>query len=195
MSELKPCPFCGSENIAVGSDKGTVYRHNTAFGDLTRSVPTVRWAYCVDCGCVAPAEKVNNFDGFYKPDEQEDALNRAISAWNRRAQPANEPLTLEELREMAQDLMAWCVVHDCEKADCTAIIDYDNLGKYGEKGKIVAVTSAYGEPLKESDYGKTWLAYRRPPEMFIGVDLASGHDFTSYGRPLERSENDGQNHD
>ena len=88
MSELKPCPFCGGENIAVGSDKGTVYRHNTAFGDLTRSVPTVRWAYCVDCGCVAPAEKVNNFDGFYKPDEQEDALNRAISAWNRRAQPA-----------------------------------------------------------------------------------------------------------
>jgi len=89
---LSPCPFCGSENIAVGSDKGTVYRRNTAFGDLTRSVPTVRWAYCVDCGCVAPAEKVNNFDGFYKPDEQEDALNRAISAWNRRAQPANEPL-------------------------------------------------------------------------------------------------------
>lgn len=83
---------------------------------------------------------------------------------NRRAEPANEPLTTEDLREMAQDLMAWCVVHECEKADCTAIIDYDNLGKYGEKGKIVAVTSAYGEPLKESDYGKTWLAYRRKPE-------------------------------
>jgi hypothetical protein len=92
MSELKKCPFCGSENIAVGSDKGTVYRRNTAFGDLTRSVPTVRWAYCVDCGCVAPAEKVNNFDGFYKPDEQEDALDRAISAWNRRSQPENEPV-------------------------------------------------------------------------------------------------------
>ena len=57
--KLLNCPFCGGENIAVGSDKGTVYRHNTAFGDLTRSVPTVRWAYCVDCGCVAPAEKVN----------------------------------------------------------------------------------------------------------------------------------------
>ena len=96
MSELKPCPFCGSENIAVGSDEGTVYRRNTAFGDLTRSVPTVRWAYCVDCGCVAPAEKVNNFDGFYKPDEQEDALNRAISAWNRRAQPAEPPVRCGE---------------------------------------------------------------------------------------------------
>ena len=123
MSELKPCPFCGSENIAVGSDKGTVYRRNTAFGDLTRSVPTVRWAYCVDCGCVAPAEKVNNFDGFYKPDEQEDALNRAISAWNRRAQPANEPLTLEQStnadrirsmsdEELAEFLLEWI---SCDK--------------------------------------------------------------------------------
>jgi predicted RNA-binding Zn-ribbon protein involved in translation (DUF1610 family) len=92
FQSLRECPFCGGENIAVGSDKGTVYRRNTAFGDLTRSVPTVRWAYCVDCGCVAPAEKVNNFDGFYKPDEQEDALNRAISAWNRRAQPENKPV-------------------------------------------------------------------------------------------------------
>ena len=105
---VRPCPFCGSENIAVGSDKGTVYRRNTAFGDLARSVPTVRWAYCVDCGCVAPAEKVNNFDGFYKPDEQEDALNRAISTWNRRAQPANDPLTMEELREM-YDEPVWVV--------------------------------------------------------------------------------------
>lgn len=115
MSELKPCPFCGSENIAVGSDKGTVYRRNTAFGDLTRSVPTVRWAYCVDCGCVAPAEKVNNFDGFYKPDEQEDALNRAISTWNRRAQPANEPLTKisEMLEQAAQDMDDKCRQWQC----------------------------------------------------------------------------------
>ena len=117
MSELKPlpCPFCGSENIAVGSDKGTVYRHNTAFGDLTRSVPTVRWAYCVDCGCVAPAEKVNNFDGFYKPDEQEDALNRAISTWNRRVQPANEPLTRDCVEEApAADVAQVVRCKDCK---------------------------------------------------------------------------------
>lgn len=95
--------------------------------------------------------------------EQKEHFVVALEAM-RRAEPANEPLTLAELREVAQDLMAWCVVHECEKADCTAIIDYDNLGKYGEKGKIVAVTSAYGEPLKESDYGKTWLAYRRKPK-------------------------------
>ena len=123
---VRPCPFCGSENIAVGSDKGTVYRHNTAFGDLTRSVPTVRWAYCVDCGCVAPAERVNNFDGFYKPDEQEDALNRAISAWNRRAQPANGPLTLK------QPEMVRC--EDCkyftDKGVCTFYSVFKNDGSY-----------------------------------------------------------------
>ena len=107
--KLRSCPFCGSENIAVGSDKGTVYRRNTAFGDLTRSVPTVRWAYCVDCGCVAPAEKVNNFDGFYKPDEQEDALNRAISTWNRRAQPANA----DRIRSMSTEELAVFYKNDC----------------------------------------------------------------------------------
>ena len=154
MIELLPCPFCGSENIAVGSDKGTVYRRNTAFGDLTRSVPTVRWAYCVDCGCVAPAEKVNNFDGFYKPDEQEDALNRAISAWNRRAQPDNEPLTLEELREAKDGAPLWMAYED---------------GAYGEWGLVCYNRDSFTvvglhEHHKPDDYGKTWLAYRRPPQ-------------------------------
>ena len=174
MSELKPCPFCGSENIAVGSDKGTVYRRNTAFGDLTRSVPTVRWAYCVDCGCVAPAEKVNNFDGFYKPDEQEDALNRAISAWNRRAQPANEPLTLDELRKVKWYEPVYVKFKHAipDKAGSNL---YDCLCYIGASA---------------SNYGKTWIAYRCPPEMFIGVDLASGHDFTTYRRPPERSGNE-----
>ena len=162
MSELKSCPFCGSENIAVGSDKGTVYRRNTAFGDLTRSVPTVRWAYCVDCGCVAPAEKVNNFDGFYKPDEQEDALNRAISAWNRRAQPANEPLTLEQLKQMDGEPV-WIVVEE------NGHYDYCGAYKYGLWAILrttitnPCATSVYGIQYALKDYGKTWLAYRRKP--------------------------------
>ena len=148
MSELKSCPFCGSENIAVGSDKGTVYRRNTAFGDLTRSVPTVRWAYCVDCGCVAPAEKVNNFDGFYKPDEQEDALNRAISTWNRRAQPANDPLTLEQMVEKRGEPLWYRPIGEGTPFDYDPawfICNLDNL------------------PEPFYSYGKTWLAYDHKP--------------------------------
>lgn len=168
MSELKPCPFCGSENIAVGSDKGTVYRRNTAFGDLTRSVPTVRWAYCVDCGCVAPAEKVNNFDGFYKPDEQEDALDRAISAWNRRAQPANEPLTLEQLREMDGEPV-WTVNVSSTKDGTWEM--WDIVEKSDDEGIEFGYSTEYKEwwnyNLRNSDgtlCGCFWLAYRRPPE-------------------------------
>ena len=122
---------------------------------MTRSVPTVRWAYCVDCGCVAPAEKVNNFDGFYKPDEQEDALNRAISAWNRRAQPANEPLTLDELRGMDGEPV-WVV---CGIYADWRIQEFIDEGAY--KG-FIKFSDRSAEPI--SDYGKNWLAYRYPPE-------------------------------
>lgn len=133
---LQACPFCGeSEDID--------------FGVMTGTMRGLAYVQCQSCGA-----EIHGRVG----------TTEVVAAWNRRAESDNEPLMLDELREMAQDLMAWCVVHECDNADCTAIIDYDNLGKYGEKGKIVAVTSAYGEPLKESDYGKTWLAYRRKPE-------------------------------
>lgn len=162
--KLRECPFCGGENIAVGSDKGTVYRHNTAFGDLTRSVPTVRWAYCVDCGCVAPAEKVNNFDGFYKPDEQEDALNRAISAWNRRAQPANEPLTLDELREMdGEPVYIYYTEPDLEFHEQeNGWMLIEEFGVNCDGKKIVCFSNSDFYNYLEN-YGKTWLAYRYKP--------------------------------
>ena len=83
-SILKPCPFCGSLEIAIGSDEGTVTRHNTAFGDLTRTVPSARWAYCCTCGCSAPSVKVKNYKGWYDEKEQTDAFERAVDAWNGR---------------------------------------------------------------------------------------------------------------
>ena len=83
-NELKPCPFCGSLEIAIGSDEGTVTRHNTAFGDLTRTVPSARWAYCSECGCSGPGVKVKNYKGWYDEKEQTDAFERAVDAWNGR---------------------------------------------------------------------------------------------------------------
>jgi hypothetical protein len=100
----------------------------------------------------------------------------------RRAQPANEPLTLEQLREMDGEPV-WVV---CGIYKDWRIPEFIDEGGY--KG-FIKFTDRSAEPI--SDYGKNWLAYRRPPEMFIGVDLASGHDFTAYGRPPERSGNDG----
>ena len=75
MSELKPCPFCGGkaeiEDWKIGYESGTTI-------------------ICCDCkACIS--ESVVDGDGWHY---------RAITKWNRRAQPANEPLTLAQMREM-----------------------------------------------------------------------------------------------
>lgn len=123
MSELKPCPCCN----------GKAERTEDVF-----ILPTSKIVYCGACGlrtksCATWEEA--EFD------------------WNRRAQPANEPLTLEELRGMDGEPV-W--VHRLE----------DNQGwwvaiKSTERDKV---TTDYGGYFEFADYGKTWLAYRRPPE-------------------------------
>jgi hypothetical protein len=106
---LRSCPFCGSLEIAIASDEGTVTRHNTAFGDLTRTVPSARWAYCCTCGCSAPSVKVKNYKGWYDEKEQTDALERAIDAWNRRTAQESElpasstPTNAQRIRSMSDE--------------------------------------------------------------------------------------------
>jgi hypothetical protein len=94
----------------------------------------------------------------------EELLGLRREEENRRAAPENKPLTLEELQGMARDLMSSCVVREAGKSDCIAIIDYDNISKFGPKNNIIAIVSAFGTPLLEKDYGKTWLAYAHKPE-------------------------------
>ena len=84
-AKVRPCPFCGSTSIVIRSDEGTITRHNTAFGDITRSVASVRWANCRDCGCYGPYAKVNDYKGWINEKEQDDAFRRAVEAWNWRA--------------------------------------------------------------------------------------------------------------
>ena len=77
--------------------------------------------------------------------------------------PPNEPLTLEELREM-----------DGEPVWCKWLLPEDRAieqGKWfivisGDKaGLEIKGPAEYGcHFCKIDDYGKTWLAYRRPPE-------------------------------
>ena len=66
MSELKPCPFCGGESVVVKTAK------------------CGRYIVCWDCGC-----RTEDFETDYAG----TARDKAVAAWNRRAQPANEPLT------------------------------------------------------------------------------------------------------
>lgn len=70
---LKACPFCG------GKAKW-------------RYIKPQGYVFCVKCGTST---------GIYSDTyEEADCKPEAIAAWNRRAEPANEPLTLDELREM-----------------------------------------------------------------------------------------------
>ena len=77
--------------------------------------------------------------------------------------PPNEPLTIEQLREM-----------DGEPVWCKWLLPEDRAieqGKWfivisGDKaGLEIKRPAEYGYHFcKIDDYGKTWLAYRRPPE-------------------------------
>lgn len=72
----------------------------------------------------------------------------------------NDPLTLDELREMdgepvwmsTRRLSEWCIVHSFHSDDVIG------------GGIIVTRRTAEKRTCSYADYGKTWLAYRRRPE-------------------------------
>ncbi len=72
MSELKPCPFCSGKSIVVKTAK------------------CGRYIACWECGC-----RTEEFETDYAG----TARDKAVAAWNRRAQPANEPLTRDYVEE------------------------------------------------------------------------------------------------
>lgn len=87
-----------------------------------------------------------------------DTEQEAIAAWNRRAEPVagnpvteNAPLTLDELRGM-----------DGEPVTVVSlpIGSTYKLGQQRDGKQFWKI----GTARKLSDYGKTWLAYRRKPE-------------------------------
>ena len=89
-----------------------------------------------------------------------DKINRAPTLT-----PPNEPLTLEELREMDGEPVwiapaksagkipsRWTLYSGMSKSlDCTDVY-------------VFATASAIAQGYKANGYGNTWLAYRRPPE-------------------------------
>lgn len=91
----------------------------------------------------------------------------------------NKPLTIEELRKMVweaiwivtEKLSEWCIIHSCHADDVL--------------GGGVIMTRRPGEKrmYPYSDYGKTWLAYRRKPNDWISVN-----DRNPNNEELKRSE-------
>ncbi len=97
MSELKPCPICGKElNIHGPEDWAPTFYDPDSGGD----------PYSADCDC-----------GFTFCNNSYDYME-FLEALNRRAEPANDPLTLDEV---AADIMEICVNGGCPPdKDCEA---------------------------------------------------------------------------
>lgn len=75
MNELKPCPFCGSANVAISPYNGA------------------KTAMCMDCLCMTAAYR------------GEGAKAKVTAAWNRRAAPENKALTLPDVSEQDRQSM------------------------------------------------------------------------------------------
>jgi len=128
---LLPCPFCGGEAIVVKTES------------------CGRYIGCWDCG--GRTEK-------FETDYAGSAHDKAISAWNRRAEPENNPLTLEELRQMDGEPVWVDTINRSDPYHGYCVIDDNAAWMPGVEYWA----------WRFSDYGKTWLAYRTKPERSEG---------------------------
>ena len=76
MTELKPCPFCGSTNLVGSLDVGNCMDHE----DCGAPVGVVATLHCDECGCQIQA-KVPLEDA-----RSADANAKVFEKWNRRAE-------------------------------------------------------------------------------------------------------------
>jgi hypothetical protein len=112
MSELKPCPFCGGRvSLALGGENGMKW------WVITRATNKNGVDAC-KCRAFMESESfVSHSDGAR---EKKKAL---IAAWNRRTQPANEPLTIEQLKQMDGEPV-WCA--DGEGHSCYCLVNAES---------------------------------------------------------------------
>ena len=77
MTNLKPCPFCGGE--------AAMKTRYIGYGSIGLGEHDEYRVVCKECRSSS---------------DEYRSIAEAAAAWNRRAEPENEPLTLDELREM-----------------------------------------------------------------------------------------------
>ena len=151
MDRKMECPICKKKALFVGvhDDEGNYHGlvgceyENDPWSCLSYALHHEGWGDCPLCT-----------DGAYSTmgrmlfDTAEDAIS-ALS-------PPNEPLTLDELREMEGEPV-WIVDVGPHKwyGPGWAIVDRDNC--------LVSTVKNWNAVFFES-YGERWLAYRRPPE-------------------------------
>lgn len=131
---LLPCPFCGGENPYIDG-----YEHSAG----------LRWrVVCLGCmGMVDPGTTQQKY--------------RAIEAWNRRAEPENKPLTLEELRQMDGEPV-WVVTLDgTDEPRWGIVTSAEKHGTYLLCALNGVATADYAD---FDSYNDTWVAYRHKPK-------------------------------
>jgi Lar family restriction alleviation protein len=132
--KLKLCPFCGGE------------------AQIYSAYDSTHCVQCTVCG-ITTLHTRNKAD--------------AIAVWNRR--PPARQLTLEEMREMALKCEP---IYISRIGDDTPIFRGNKIvGGVLDMAAVMNVATylplmaiyGYNLTLAESDYGKTWVAYDRPP--------------------------------
>ena len=151
MDRKMECPICEKKAVFVGvhDDEGNYHGlmgceyENAPWSGLSYALHHEGWGDCPLC--TDGAESTMGGMLF-------DTAEEAISALS----PPNEPLTLEELREM-NEVPVW-IQNLEEPAKSQWRLLYWDRGKY----LVLQGISVRGYLMEE--YGESWLAYRRPPE-------------------------------
>ena len=125
--KLEKCPFCGGKARMCSTGS-----HIAAD------------RYFVSCGvCGVETPRIAR------------VREEAITAWNRRAEVKNDPLTLDELRQMDGEPV-W--VETGEVSIGEQIIGNWQIIHSASDERVYFM--GFGSGFRLSDYGKTWLAYR-----------------------------------
>lgn len=140
MSELKNCPFCGGE---VSLDEIEPHKH------LNGILPDHPGSWFIECSCGV---------GMIGEDKQD-----VIDRWNRRNAPDPHKLTLDELRQM-DGMPIWTETIGVEGSGRWEIMTFTTIHVCPFEERITMVCLDEGqEDYKLDTYGRTWIAYDRPP--------------------------------
>ena len=110
------------------------------------------WVLCNNCAAIGPTCQTKE---------------KAIEAWNRRYEPPNEPLTLEELRQMDGEPV-WCV--DGLGNQCWCLVNCDDGLPCCYDNETGLWEGSFYDTTGDREYGlhqNGWRAYRRRPEEEI----------------------------